>query len=258
MTSEGMICREAMDVADPQFAAAERLYKQTQHPDEAIPWGWIARSVKGRSSWRPGTWGKHLVLASPADREHSDDLAGFAYGAHLPGYGGYICYVGVDERFRRQGVGKMLFEKMFSLLEADARASDEPLPFVIWESHRPETSAPEADWKLWEARVRLFDSVGGYWLEGIELPTPNFANPGGSPVPLQLFLRPMDLPADQLQGSRLTTVAAGLLEGVYKVCPGDPQFDQAIDGKHPPRLRPARDAGKRKEPERKRQPVAMS
>lgn len=257
MTSEGMICREALDVADPLMTAAERLYKQTQHPDEAIPWGWITRSVKGRSSWRPGTWGKHLVLASLADREQSSDLAGFAYGAHLPGYGGYICYVGVDERYRRQGVGKKLFEKMFCLFADDARASQESLPFVIWESHRPRESAPEADWKLWEARIRLFDSVGGYWLEGIELPTPNFADPAGPPVPLQLFLRSMDQSASEFDGTSLIRVAAGLLENVYKVCPGDPQYDQAIARARCPRLRPAREAGRRKEPERKLQPVSI-
>src|SRR5581483_11165964 len=104
--ADRIFCFEALSVRDPLVRAAERLYEQTQHPDERIPWGWIARSVKGRSCWRPGSWGKHLLVATPADRPTDPDaLAGFAYGVHLPGYGGYVCYVGVDEKFRKRGVG---------------------------------------------------------------------------------------------------------------------------------------------------------
>ena len=59
----------------------------------------------------------------------------------------------------------------------------------------PGPGAPESDWKLWDARVRLFDRVGGMWIDGLELMTPNCSIDDGPPVPLQLFIKPMDVPA---------------------------------------------------------------
>ncbi len=245
--SDRIFCFETFDVCDPLVRSAERLYEQTQHPDERIPWGWIARSVKGRASWRPGSWGRHLLMATPADRPADPDhLAGFAYGAHLPGYGGYVCYIGVAEPFRKRGVGTRLYDQMFKVLAADAGAVDEPLPFVVWESHKPGPDASEDDWKLWEARVRLFDRVGGLWIDGIELLTPNCASDGGPPVPLQLFLKPIDTPASAFDAERLRQVAAGLLERVYKSGPGEPLYDGTFPPGCQPRLRPAREAGRRK------------
>jgi GNAT superfamily N-acetyltransferase len=245
--SDRIFCFEALDVRDPLVRAAESLYERTQHPDERIPWGWIARSIKGRSGWRPGLWGKHLLVATPADRPTDPNaLAGFAYGAHLPGYGGYLCYIGVAEAFRKRGVGTRLYHQMFKVLAADAGAVDEPLPFVVWESHRPGPDAPEADWKLWDARLRLFDKVGGLWIDGLELMTPNCATDDGPPVPLQLFVKPVDLPASAFDAPRLKRVAAGLLERVYKARPGDPLHDATLPPGCEPRLRPALDAGRRK------------
>lgn len=246
--ADRIFCFEALSVRDPLVRAAERLYEQTQHPDERIPWGWIARSVKGRSCWRPGSWGKHLLVATPADRPTDPDaLAGFAYGVHLPGYGGYVCYVGVDEKFRKRGVGTRLYHQMFRVLAADACAVDEPLPFVVWESHKPGPDAPEADWELWGARVRLFEKVGGLWIDGLELMTPNCAVEDGPPVPLQLFVKPVDLPAAAFDADRLKRVAAGLLERVYKARPGDPLHAATLPPGCEPRLRPAAEAGRRRE-----------
>ena len=240
-----IFCFEAFDANDPLVRAAERLYDQTQHPDERIPWGWIARSIRGRSNWRPGSWGKHLLVATP--EEHPGDpsrLAGFAYGVHLPGYGGYVCYLGVDEAYRRRGVGTRLFEQMFKVLAADAGAVDEQLPFVVWESHRPGLDGTDADWKLWEARTRLFDRAGGQWIDGLDLLTPNFTTDGSPPVPLQLFVKPVDLPASAFGPEKLRDVAAGLLTRVYKEQPGDLLYDGTLRPAVSPRLRPARDAGR--------------
>lgn len=261
MRSDRIFCWEALDVTDPLVRAAERLYEATQHPDERIPWGWIARSVKGRSQWRPGSWGKHLVLATPGtadptgvagadwkpdstDPSAAEKLAGFAYGAHLPGFGGYVCYVGVDDRFRRRGVGTRLFDLAFKLFAADATASDESLPFVVWESRRPTALDGETAWKLWDARVALFDRVGGLWLDGVELLTPNYGSADGPPVPLQLFVKPIDRRA--FDADSLTGIAAGLLERVYRTRPGDPLYDQTVAPRGVPRLRPATDAARRK------------
>lgn len=247
--SDRIFCFEAFDVCDPLVRAAERLYEQTQHPEERIPWGWIARSVKGRVGWRPGAWGKHLLVAMPEERAADPKaLAGFLYGAHLPGFGGYVCYVGVAETVRRRGVGTRLYDQAFRVLAADACAVDEQLPFVVWESHKPGPTAPDADWKLWEARVRLFDRVGGLWIDGLELLTPNCSEDSDDPVALQLFVKPIDktaFSADELRG-----IAAGLLERVYRSGPGEPLYDATMRSAREPRLRPAKEAGRRKEAER--------
>ena len=193
-----------------------------------------------------------MLVATPSDRAADpDSLAGFAYGAHLPGYGGYLCYIGVAEPFRKRGVGTRLYNQMFRVLAADAGAIDESLPFVAWESHMPGPGAPEADWKLWDARVRLFDRVGGMWIDGLELMTPNCSIDDGPPVPLQLFIKPMDVPATGFDATRLRRVAAGLLERVYKIRSDDPLYGATLPPGCEPRLRPATDAARRKEPEKK-------
>src|SRR6187455_736616 len=109
--NDRIFCFEPNDVIDPLVRAAEQLYVETQHPDERIPWGWIARSLKGRVGWRPGSPGKHLLVATPG--ENAAALAGFAYGTHLPGYGGYLSYLGVSERYRKRGVGTRLMSQTF-------------------------------------------------------------------------------------------------------------------------------------------------
>lgn len=241
-----VFCFEPPDVNSPLVAAAERLYLATQHPDERIPWGWIARSIKGRATWRPGCPGSHLLVATPGEDPDPTDLAGFAYGLHLPGFGGYLCYVGVAEAFRRRGVGSRLFDQTFKVLSADAGAADEPLPFVVWESHKPEPDAPEADWKLWDARVKLFDRVGGLWLDGVELLSPNYGDEAAPSVKLQLFLRPVDRLGRNFDADRLRGVVGDLLTRVYKLHPGDPLYDDTLPPGCKPRLRPARDAGRKR------------
>lgn len=237
--NDRIFCYEAQDVSDPMFRAVERLYESTQHPDERIPWGWIARSLKGKSNWKPGTWGRHLLVAAPSDRPADPDhLAGFAYGTHIPGYGGYVSYLGVAEGYRRKGVGARLFQQMFKLLAADAGVTDEPLPFVVWESHRPGLGASNADLALWDARTRLFDRVGGAWIDGLELMTPNYGADEGDPVPLQLFVKPVDRLASSFDPADLRGIATGLLERVYKLSPED-RLVQAVAATDP-RLRPAR------------------
>jgi GNAT superfamily N-acetyltransferase len=193
LRNDRVFCFEPFDVTDPLVRAAEQLYEATQQPDERIPWGWIARSVKGRVQWRPGQAGRHLLLAMPEERmDDPTALAGFAFGTHIPGYGGYISYIGVADQYRKRGVGTRLFEQMFKLLAADAGAADEPLPFIVWESHKPELHGSEADWKLWEARTRLFQRVGGQWLDGLPLYTPNYDDDEGDPVKLELFVKLTD------------------------------------------------------------------
>jgi hypothetical protein len=234
-------CWEPSDVNSPVIRAAERLYEQTLAPDERIPWVWIERAVGNRNSG-PRGWLRHLILAAPEGRtDDPNSLAGYAYGAFLPGYGGYLCYVGVAGWARRLGVGTALFGAFFDAMRADAREAGEKLPFVIWESHRPEAGAHE---DLWAARVRLFDRVGGLWVEGVDFLSPNFAaEDDAPPVPLQLFVKPMDEPASAFGAARLREVIGGLHERVYRSEPGDPFYAGTLPPGRHPRLVPAKLAG---------------
>ncbi|HEY2910219.1 MAG TPA: hypothetical protein VGI99_08230 [Gemmataceae bacterium] len=214
--------------------AAEQLYEQTLDPDERIPWMWIEKGVGGGT--KPGGWRKHLILAAPGGAAASpEQLAGYVYGAFIPGYGGYLCYVGVAEWARRTGVATELYEAFYAAMHADAQAAEEPLPFVVWESHRPDD-----DPKLWNARVRLFERVGGLWIEGVDFLAPNFSEEASEPVPLQLFVKPMDKPAAAFHEQRLRGVIHGLHERVYRIDEGDPLYEGTMTPGCRPRLVPAR------------------
>src|SRR5258705_389878 len=112
-------------------AAAGRLYEKTLAADERIPWDWIEKSIERRVGGEPGTWNGPLILAAPEGRTADPNaLAGFAYGAWLRGFGGYLSYVGVADWARRMGVGTKLFELFFEVVGSDAKRVGEPLPFV--------------------------------------------------------------------------------------------------------------------------------
>lgn len=236
MRFENITCWEPTDVNDPVVRAAGRLYERTLDPDERIPWEWIERGIGGRAG-RTSGWRRHLIVATAGDQ-----LAGYAYGAYIPGFGGYLCYIGVDEAFRCAGVGRRLFEAFFERVRADATAAGESLPFVVWESYRPTPDEPPAAHDIWAARLRLFEKVGGLWVKGVELLTPDFAG-GTDPVPLQLFVKPVDRPAASFTAERLWGVVEGLYERVYRIDPGDPLFDRTVTPAARPALASCREAG---------------
>lgn len=223
--------------------AARQLYERTLSPDERIPWVWIERTVanQDRPLGRSGDWVKHLILATPEGRtDDPNALAGYVYGAFIPGYGGYLCYVGVAEWARRLGVGTALFESFFEAMRADSLVIGEPLPFVIWESHRPEFGGDN----LWTARTRLFERVGGYWIEGVDFLSPNFASDDDlASVPLQLFVKPEEESTSDFGAQRLREVIRGLHEQVYRNLPGDPLYDGTLTPDCELQLTAATDAG---------------
>ena len=243
---------ETFDVTDPMVEAARQLYEQTLAADERIPWMWIEQSVADRAKNKPrrGGWSRHLLLATPeGGQDDPTALAGYVYGALLPGYGGYLCYVGVADWARRMRVGTRLYEQFFKVLRVDAGELGEPLPFVIWESHRPDPDAPPEDHDNWTARTRLFDRVGGLWIDGVDFLSPNFAadeeEEDTPPIPLQLFVKPMDTPESAFTSERLREVVGGLHQQVYRNDPGTPMYDRTLPPGCVPRLRPARAAGGR-------------
>ena len=176
----------------------------------------------------------------------AERLAGFAYGSFLLDYGGYLSYLGVDERFRKRGVGTRLMTQMVKILHAEAGAMDEPLPFVVWESKRPSVHAPAADQRLWDARMKLFERVGGCWIDGLELFTPNYGDDeDGKPVVLQLFVKPVDRSRQGFDANFLRGIASGLLERVYRMTADDPLHRRTMATTRPLRLRPAGEAARR-------------
>jgi hypothetical protein len=126
----------------------------------------------------------------------------------------------------------------------------ESLPFVFGECHRPDPTAPASDWENWTARTRLFDRVGGLWVDGVDFLSPNFAfdeeADDAPPVPLQLFIKPLDAPESSLTPERLREVVGGLHREVYRNEPGSKMYDRTLPPNCEPRLRPARAAGVRK------------
>jgi hypothetical protein len=249
--SNRIVVWEAFDANDAMTKAAADLYERTLAPDERIPWIWIEKSVESRTKTKPGKadgWTKHLLLAAPENRvDDPAGLAGFVYGALIPNYGGYLCYVGVADWARRTGVGTRLYDQFFRQMAVDAGELGAPLPFVIWESHRPKPDAPAAEWDLWAARTKLFDRAGGQWVEGIDFLSPSFADDeDAAPVPLQLFLKPIAEPAGAFDADRLKQVVAGLHREVYQNGPGDTLHDLTLPPDSQPRLRPAKLAGLQK------------
>jgi ribosomal protein S18 acetylase RimI-like enzyme len=228
-------CWEALDPDDPAVEQARRLDEGTLEPAERIPWDWIAGAVAGRAGWRPGTWSAHLLLAAPRLGSRTGPVIGFAYGIHVPEYGGYACYLGVDPHHRGRGAGTRLLRLLVQVLKVDAACEGTPLPFVVWESRAPEATADAEAYHLWEARLRLFERAGAWWVSGLTFHAPNFARRSEAPVPLQLFLVPVDTPAAGWDADALRGVAAGLLRLVYGRREGDRLFEQTL----PPAGRPA-------------------
>lgn len=249
MHLERILVWEAFDLNDPLTQAAGDLYEQTLAPEERIPWIWIEKAVENRRRRKRHfrqEWTKHLLLAAwESDLEQQRPrLAGYAYGAYLPGFGGYLCYLGVASWARRLGVGTRLMEQFFRQMRVDAGELGEPLPFVLWESRRPEAGASAEAWQLWTARLRLFQRVGAWWIEGVDFLTPNFAaddeqDEQAPPVPLQLFLRPMDEPVSALNSDRLQQIIARLQQTVYRRGPGDELYEHTLPPGCQPHLRPA-------------------
>jgi GNAT superfamily N-acetyltransferase len=231
---DGLVCWELLDAADPALDAVRRLYESTQAPGERIPWEWLQRSAARRIAWRPGLYCPHLIAAALRDGSAQiGPVIGFAYGGHVPNFGGYICYLGVEPSVRRRGVGTRLFEQFFRLLAVDAGAEGTSLPFVIWESRQPELEPPPATRELWNARRKLFARVGGLWVKGVNFLTPDFEG-NGPPVPLQLFLKPIDEPAEAFDADRLRAVIKGLHRTIYR----QPDDSPLVRATLPPELAP--------------------
>jgi GNAT superfamily N-acetyltransferase len=235
-----VICWEALDAADKALEQVRQLYEITQAEDERVPWEWIERGVTGRASWRRGRWATHLLLAAPRSRQAS--IVGFALGIYLPGYAGYLSYIGVAPRQRGRGIGTQLIRVLTHLLQADAACAGTDLPFVIWESRRPAADASEADQALWAARMRLFERVGALWVAGIDFLAANYYRRGAPPIPQELFLLPVDRPAGQFDAAALRAATAGLLRALYGRKPGDEVFERVLAAERQPSLRPVSEA----------------
>jgi GNAT superfamily N-acetyltransferase len=243
MAEAEMVCWELLDPAAPALEQTRQLYEATQAAAERIPWDWIREAVVSRPRWRPGQWAPHLLVAAPRLKQQATGrVTGFAYGIHVPGYGGYASYLGVDPRWRGRGAGTHLLRLLIRVLQVDACGAGEPLPFVVWESRRPDAEAPAEEWEMWRTRLRLFEKVGGWWVAGLTLWAPNFARRQGSAVPLQLFLVPVDTPRNGFDAVTLREVAGGLLCEVYGRSEGDPLFERTLPRDCRPELRPAAEA----------------
>ncbi|VTS01658.1 GNAT family N-acetyltransferase [Tuwongella immobilis] len=242
MTRSSFVSWESLDSKDPILNQVKALYESTQVPDERIPWAWIQRVGDRRAKWRPGQWSPHLLIAASRDAAGNiGDPIGFIHGAHVPGLGGYICYLGVAPEARRLGVSAYLFEQMSRVLQATAGAENAPLELIVWESHRPRPDASREELDRWEARCRSFQRAGAFWIDGIVCHTPSFEEARG-PVLLELFVLPQQLPRQGFTADKLRSIASTLLTRVYHLEPEHPWFAASLPADCEPRLRPAIEA----------------
>jgi GNAT superfamily N-acetyltransferase len=240
-TSTVIICWEPTDPSELAVEQARHLYEATIDPAERIPWAWIARAAGYRPS-RDAPWRPHLILAADAEGDRRGPVLGFYYGSFIRDYGGYGCYLSVDPHTRGRGVATRLFRELIDVLRRDAHGIGESLPFVIWDSHRPAPSDPPEAWSNWLARLRLFEKVGGRWIAGANFAAPNYADPDGQPVPLELFLIPVDETEAAFDDRRLRGVVEGLRRRVYRMDESDEPFRRAMAAPRPLALRPAGEA----------------
>jgi GNAT superfamily N-acetyltransferase len=237
MANEEITFWEPRDPADPSLNQARRLYETTLDAAERIPWEWVAAAARPERR-RGGDWNPHLLLAAPGtEKGPPRPVLGFAYGIYLSGYGGYACYLGVDPRHRRRGVGSRLLRRLIQAFQEDAGAEGGTLPFVVWESRAPGPNASAEERDIWQARLRLFERVGAWAVAGLTFLAPNFTRRGPA-VPLRLFLVPEDTPPEAFDAGALRNVAAGLLRRVYGRHEGDPLFEQTLASAQRPALQP--------------------
>ncbi len=222
-----IVCWEVAGPAAADLSRARQLYETTQPADERIPWEWIAGAATERWRWRPGRWSPHLLLAGRRGRGRPAAL-GFAYGLHLPAYGGYLSYIGVAPAQRGHGVAGRLLEALTCACQLDGACEGSALPFVVWESRAPAAGDGEGVKANWRARLRFFEKVGALWASGLTLHVPNFHRRGALPVPLQFFVRPVDRPAKELDGPAAREAAAGLLRIVYRQEPGSKLWGSSL------------------------------
>jgi len=242
MERSSITCWEALDPADPALQQARRLYETTLDAVERIPWVWIEPAGGKSRGRRRGGWRPYLLLAAE-NAEPGRPVIGFAYGIHISNYGGYACYLGVDPRHRRRGEAANSYAQLVQVFREDAAAEGTPLPFVVWESRPPEAAASPESLAMWQARLHLFKRVGAWWICGVTFLAPNFARGHKEPVPLQLFLLPVDTRPEDFDPPALRRVAAGLMSRVYGPQKGDLLFDQTMASARNPQLRPVSDLG---------------
>jgi len=228
MTSLHRRSWEILNPTDTAMPAVKSLYESVLDVDEQIPWSWIERSVARGKVYQTGDrWLPHLIVAAAGeDPERLTTPQGFVYGGLFPDYGGYVCYLGVAPEARQYGLGRTLFEALFAQLREDAARMAVPLPFIIWESHRPIAGATEADRKVWTARCRLFDKVGAMWLSGVDFLSPNYNDDEAPPISLELFVKPIDRPA--FEEAELRDVVVGLHRHIYRHDPDDELVSQSL------------------------------
>jgi ribosomal protein S18 acetylase RimI-like enzyme len=216
MSFDTITCWEPTERTDRVVGQARRLYETTIDAAERIPWEWIERCV----GTNPGTRADrspHLILAADADRVDRGPVLGYYYGAFIRGYGGYGCYLGVDERARGRGVATALSRQLIAALQRDAHRTGEKLPFVIWDSHPP-AAGDSADVRAnWQVRLRLFEKLGARWIRGADFASPNWTDSNAPPVRLELFLISVEDRESEFDELRLREVVEGLARRVYRM-----------------------------------------
>jgi GNAT superfamily N-acetyltransferase len=239
MLTKRFYIREILDSSDVVLPAVRRLYESSLSVREQIPWEWISRAADGSRAWLPDKKRRHLTVVQSKGKEEKP--LGFTFGTYIPRFGGYICYVAVDPMARGLGVATALYQNFYALMKEDAQMNGTTLPFVIWESHPPQSDDPE-EWENWKARLRLFEKTGGYWIKGVKFLAPDYMNETNHPLELKLFIAPQEKPLTWFTPHRLQKIVRGLYRHVYHLDSRDSLVKQTLESMEQLELVPANHA----------------
>lgn len=235
-TTPEVVCWEALRPRGKALRQARRIYEACLPEEERIPWRWIKEGLSEERVWDGERWSCHLLLAGRRRfGEGKRRVVGFAYGAYVPGFGGYGGYLGVDPHYRGQGLGMRLWRLLIQRLQLDAACAGVPLPFVVWESRPPAKDAEASEQAIWRSRLRLWAKVGALRIGGVRFLMPNLMDPRRSPVGVQLFLKPVDLPPAAFDATVLRSVVSGLHRLIYEL----PDDDRLATATLPATVQPA-------------------
>jgi GNAT superfamily N-acetyltransferase len=188
MSDRDVTIREVTEPHDPAIVEFGRMQEAAYFaPETLIPAGYIPRLLQ------TGPRRNFLLVA-----EHDSHVVGGALFHWLAQAGtGFSSFMGVDQAFRGQGVGRRLHEQRFAVLDA---AAGRPIPGVFIDVVNPTRLSPQdltreglAGTDPWTRR-RVFDHLGFRQVD-IRYEQP-VGGPNGGPVTILDLLYCTRPPAD--------------------------------------------------------------
>jgi GNAT superfamily N-acetyltransferase len=154
----GLLVQEVFDTDNEFFLKAYRIYEKAFRPELMQERSVYERTIAiKRRGLLPGQ-DQHILVALL-----DGDVVGMAtlYYFHECN-AGLIGYIVLDRKWRRRGLGVMLYNDLVDILKADAKRQGEPyLDAVLYEVDKAELAMTQTQRCTDLLRIRFFRSVGG-------------------------------------------------------------------------------------------------